>query len=75
VRERGYAANFNESENGLVGIAVGVYGPSPQPVAALVVAAPSSRLPRSAVPGMVRHLREAASRLSLEIGGAAQAEG
>jgi DNA-binding IclR family transcriptional regulator len=72
IRRRRFATAFNESQDGVVALAVGVWGPSDQPVAAMALAAPAARLKRDGIPELLRPLRTAASRLTEELGGTAQ---
>src|SRR5262249_23600000 len=65
VRERGFALNEGESEDGVVSVAVPVPGPHHRPVAALTVSAPLSRLSGDLAAGKVAaQLREDAERLA-----------
>lgn len=63
VRERGYATNFGESESGLTAVGVAVLDRQGFPRAALVVAAPSARLPKSRVARTAEAARTAAEEL------------
>ena len=60
VRERGYAINVEESEEGVTSIAVVVRGPRP---AALVVSGPVPRMTDRAIGQIETELRERAARL------------
>ncbi|MEU5876013.1 IclR family transcriptional regulator [Spirillospora sp. NPDC047279] len=64
VRERGYALNREESEDGVASVAVAVPGPRGRPVASLAVSAPLSRLPAERAEALAAHLGEEATRLS-----------
>lgn len=64
VRERGYALNRQESEDGVASVAVAVLGPHHTPVAALAVSAPISRLPDERIEEVAGHLRDEAERLA-----------
>ncbi|HZU17149.1 MAG TPA: IclR family transcriptional regulator, partial [Candidatus Dormibacteraeota bacterium] len=67
VRERGYATNFEESEIGLSGVAVLIRDPEGRPLAAVAVAAPSSRLTDDRVARFARAAREAAARIERDL--------
>jgi DNA-binding IclR family transcriptional regulator len=65
VRERGFALNEGESEEGVASVAVPVPGPHHRPVAALTVSGPLSRLSGDLAAGTVAaQLREEATRLA-----------
>jgi IclR family acetate operon transcriptional repressor len=69
VRRRGYATNFGESEQGLIALAVGVWGPLWHPVAAIALAGPGARLARGEMKSMLLRVRHAAAGLTEELGG------
>jgi len=68
VRERGYAVNVEESEEGVTSIAVAVRGPRPE--AALVVSAPVSRMTDETAARIEAGLRERAAWLEGQLRGA-----
>jgi len=68
VRERGYAVNEQESEDGVASVAVAVPGLRGRPVAALAVSAPISRLPAERIHAVAAHLHEEAGRLAIRAG-------
>lgn len=59
VRRRGYAINAEESEKGVNAIGAAVRDRTGRGVGAVVVAAPSLRLPRRSLPALVGPLRPA----------------
>ncbi len=64
VRERGFAVNREESEEGVASVAVPVPGPRHAPVAALVVSAPVSRMTDETASAIGARLRDEAARLA-----------
>jgi DNA-binding IclR family transcriptional regulator len=60
VRRRGYATNFEESERGIVAVGVCVRDSAGRAVAALAVAVPSVRCPRSRAGELAKVVRQAA---------------
>ena len=64
MRERGFALNREESEEGVSSVAVPVPGPRGAPTAALVVSAPVSRMTDEAARAMGPRLRDEAARLA-----------
>ncbi|MDR2983679.1 MAG: IclR family transcriptional regulator [Nocardiopsaceae bacterium] len=68
TRERGYALNIEESEDGVASVAVPVSGRKDAPVAALVVSAPVTRLDAASAERIATRLRDDAERLSDLIG-------
>ncbi len=64
VRERGFAVNREESEEGVASVAVPVPGPRELPVAALAVSGPVSRMTDETVTAIGARLREEAARLA-----------
>jgi DNA-binding IclR family transcriptional regulator len=64
IRERGYALNNEESEEGIASVAVAVLGRSDSPIAALAVSAPVTRLDAATGNRIAARLRTEASRLS-----------
>jgi DNA-binding IclR family transcriptional regulator len=69
VRERGYAVNIEESEDGVVSFAAAVCDVAGTPIAALSVSAPVGRVGEERGQQIGRHLREAARRLGALLGG------
>jgi IclR family acetate operon transcriptional repressor len=67
VRERGFAVNREESEEGVASVAVAVPGPRHAPAAALVVSAPVSRMTRENAGATGARLREEAARLAASL--------
>jgi DNA-binding IclR family transcriptional regulator len=63
VRRREYATNFGESEPGISGVAVLVTDGAGQPMCALAVSAPSSRLSQARAKELVEDMRKTASLL------------
>lgn len=63
VRRAGHALNLQESERGVNAVGACVRGPSGTPVAAVAVAAPSSRAPRSRLTAMAEALTATARRI------------
>jgi IclR family transcriptional regulator, acetate operon repressor len=68
ARERGYALNTEESEDGVASVAVPILGRNDAPVAALVVSAPVTRLDAESAERIAARLREDAALLTELIG-------
>jgi DNA-binding IclR family transcriptional regulator len=64
VRDRGFALNREESEEGVASVGVAVPGPRNVPVAALVVSAPVSRMTDEDAYAIGARLRDEAARLA-----------
>ncbi len=65
VRERGYAIDNEEQEEGVRCLSVPVYGPSNhRVVAAISISGPSSRLDNTRIDSMLPHLRRVSSELT-----------
>ena len=64
VRERGYALNREESEDGVASVAVAVLGRPDSPISALVVSAPVTRLDAEISARIAARLRAEADRLA-----------
>ncbi|MFI6322547.1 IclR family transcriptional regulator [Nonomuraea sp. NPDC050556] len=64
VRERGYAFNREESEEGVASVAAAIPAGRHTPPAALVISAPLSRLPQERVEEIAQALRAAAATLT-----------
>jgi IclR family acetate operon transcriptional repressor len=69
VRELGYAVNAEESEEGVLSIAVAVRGPGGAPAAALAVSAPIGRVNDQKRAEIVHQLHVAAQQLGRDLGG------
>ena len=65
VRDRGFAVNRGESEEGVASVGVAVPGPRDVPVAALVVSAPVSRMTDENARAIGARLRAEADRLAV----------
>jgi DNA-binding IclR family transcriptional regulator len=70
VRAQGYATNMAEREEGVHSVAVAVLDLDDRPIAAVAVAAPSTRLPAARVPGLVRNLRLTRAAITADYFGA-----
>ena len=70
VRARGYAVNLEESEEGVASVAVAVRGPQQDPVAALVVSAPVSRMTAAEARRVAAELLDRAAWLEGQLPGA-----
>jgi len=70
VRRRGYAINAEESEQGVNAIGAAVRDRGGRAVAAVVVAAPSLRLPRRSIAELSGPLQAAAAAVSASLGSA-----
>jgi len=68
IRERGYAVNREESEEGVASVAVAIPGRAPGLRLALNAAAPQNRLDRSQYPAIVSALIEAAKEIGDQLG-------
>lgn len=64
----GYAACFEEFELGMHAVAVPIFGPGGEVVAAISASGPSYRLSRQRVRQIVRPMAEAAAELSSQLG-------
>ena len=64
ARERGYALNTEESEDGVASVAVPVLGRGAAPVAAIVLSAPVTRLDADSADRVAARLRDDAARLT-----------
>lgn len=64
VRRRGYAVNIEESEQGVNAIGTAVRDRAGRAIAAVVVAAPSLRVPRRSLTGMLEPLHASAVAIS-----------
>jgi DNA-binding IclR family transcriptional regulator len=62
VRRRGYATNFDESEQGITAIGAVIRDDTGRAIAGLAVAVPSSRCPRSRVAELASLVREVAAK-------------
>jgi IclR family acetate operon transcriptional repressor len=70
VRDRGYAIDDEEYEEGVGCVAVAVTGADGRPVAALSVSSPAARLQRIGPEQVAARLRSAANALTRDLGGA-----
>ena len=68
IRELGYSVNWKELEEDLVAVAAPVWDHRGQLVAALSIAAPTSRISRGALPGVGGTVADAARQLSRALG-------
>jgi DNA-binding IclR family transcriptional regulator len=68
VRERGYAVNVGESEDGITAVAAPVRDPRGVAVGAIAVSAPSSRTDDAAVTTILDALRRTTAELEAELG-------
>jgi DNA-binding IclR family transcriptional regulator len=64
VRRRGYGSNSEESERGVSAVGAVVRDRDGRAVAAIAVAAPTSRCPRNRIPELATHVTEAARAVS-----------
>ena len=63
VREQGHALSVDEAEEGLSGVATGIYGQTDELVGVLTVSGPTQRLDRRRVRHAADHLARAAGRI------------
>jgi DNA-binding IclR family transcriptional regulator len=75
VRERGYAVNVEESEDGVVSFAAAVCAAAGTPIAALSVSAPVGRVAQERGQQIGDHLRDAVRRLGALLGGLPEGSG
>ena len=68
VRERGYAIDNEEAEDGVRCVGAAVLGPSGRPVGAISTSAPSFRLTLERVPAVAESVCRAARAISMESG-------
>lgn len=61
IRRRGYATNFDESEQGITAVGSPIRNAGGGAIAALAVAAPTARIPRSQVTELAEAIRDIAS--------------
>lgn len=64
VRERGYAVNASESEEGVSSVAMPIRDPARGVIAAISVAAPVGRMPAAEIQTVVERLRAAVERIT-----------
>ncbi|MPZ89764.1 MAG: helix-turn-helix domain-containing protein [Nitriliruptorales bacterium] len=69
IRRRGHAVNDQESEDGVVSVAVAVQSPGTPALCALTVSAPASRMRAPRINEIARELRQTAEALSQVIAG------
>ncbi|WP_084637137.1 IclR family transcriptional regulator [Neomicrococcus aestuarii] len=67
VRRAEFGSNFEEMEEGVVGLGVAVTDPDGHPVAAITTATPSIRFDRNNIPSHVAALQTAAAAISEEL--------
>lgn len=67
VRRAEFGSNFEEMEEGVVGLGVAVTDPDSRPVAAITTATPSIRFDRNNIPSHVAALQTAAAAISEEL--------
>ncbi|MGH3170135.1 MAG: IclR family transcriptional regulator [Trebonia sp.] len=67
VRRRGYATNFEESERGIVAVGTCIRDSAGRAVAAIAVAMPSVRCPRSEVPRLAKVVTTAAAAAGADL--------
>lgn len=68
IRERGYAIDNEEAEEGVRCVGAVVLGPNARPVGAISTSAPSFRLPLERVPAVSASVCRAARAISMESG-------
>lgn len=67
IRERGFAVDDEEVDEGIAAVAVPVFNHDGQPVAALVVVGPKDRIDASAGSALVTKLKQTAEELSADL--------
>jgi DNA-binding IclR family transcriptional regulator len=67
VRRQKFAENHDESEPGISAVGVALHHHSGRPLAGLSISAPSVRYQPSRVADLVKHLRQVAARIELQI--------
>lgn len=70
VRRVDFATNFEETEQGVIGVGVSINDPDDRPVAALTTATPSIRFNRADMPDHVQELRTAVASITEQLLGA-----
>jgi IclR family KDG regulon transcriptional repressor len=68
IRARGYAIDDEEYELGVRSVAASISDDSGNSVAAVGVTGPTQRLTKSRLPGIARHVTDAAKAISLRLG-------
>lgn len=68
IREEGYAASFNEFEQGISSVAVPVYGNDGEVCAALFLSGPLTRIDQERVQDMVQKMKLVAAEISVKLG-------
>jgi IclR family acetate operon transcriptional repressor len=67
IRQRGYAIDNGEQEEGVRCLAVPVYGPDGKVVAAISISGPSSRVDSSRIPSLIPQLKRISSAITSEL--------
>lgn len=67
IRERGYATDFEEFQEGIVGVSAPVFDSTNQPIGALSVAAPASRMTKDKIRNCGKKVKEMTAQLSAMI--------
>lgn len=68
VRRRGYAIDDEEVEDGVRCIGAPILGESGQPMAAVSISGPTSRITQQSVPGIAEHLMRCCREISASLG-------
>jgi IclR family transcriptional regulator, KDG regulon repressor len=71
IRQRGYAVEFGENEDGLMCVGVPILDRGGYPVAAMSLSAPERRMPPALASAAADALKSAAGRISLQLAGRA----
>lgn len=71
IRTRGYATSVQDLDPDLTSASVPVHGPPGEPIAALTVAGPASRLTRERIEEFLPHILSAATAITKALGGRA----
>ncbi len=69
IRQRGYAVEFGENEDGLMCVGVPIFDHAGYPVAAMSLSAPERRMPPALASAAADALKSAASRISQQLNG------
>ncbi len=67
IRERGYATDFEEYQKGIVGVSAPVFDSRNQPIGALSVAGPASRMTKDKIRNCGKKVKEITAQLSAMI--------
>ena len=68
IRQRGYALNIGEFEEGVSSLAVPIRNARGEVIAGLNTAVPSVRMPKESIPGIFAKLKNAAQQIEKELG-------